>query len=565
MGRLDGKIILLSAAAQGIGRAAAIAFAKEGAKVIATDINESKLKELEKYPGIQIRVLDVTKKEQIENLAKELEKIDVLCNIAGFVHHGTILECEEEDWNFTMNLNVRSMYLMIKTFLPKMLKQKSGNIINMSSVASSIKGTVDTPSLQERIKARPNPEQALKDFLARQKTGRMATAEEVAHLFVYLASDEVTSKMVLEVSLLHLLSSAFMYRRFATMVKEDVDNGEDSEPSVCERNGMILMHEQSEGPTADAKGTDGNTQTEETALLNHCAQQPPEPTAGSSISGRTWRQIFACPPQGLLAQTVTNGMLLAGFLIRNTPFISDFVQINVRWSAALRNIALSIILTRAGLGLDPKASLAWKRSYFALGLSMFAVFGSIYFGFPGSGGLCTLVLAFIAGVGWSDEKRDVEKIVAVAWNIFQPFLFGLIGAEVSVTSLRPETVGLCVAILGIALVVRIITTFLMVSFAGFNFKEKVFVSLAWMPKATVQAAIGSLALDTARRHQDEQLEKYGMDVLTVAFLAILITAPIGALVIGLAGPRLLQKAQTNSKEDEEGAEAGEAAEACEPS
>ncbi|XP_029870790.1 3-hydroxybutyrate dehydrogenase type 2 isoform X3 [Aquila chrysaetos chrysaetos] len=190
MGRLDGKIILLSAAAQGIGRAAAIAFAKEGAKVIATDVNESKLQELEKYPGIQIRVLDVTKKEQIENLAKDIERIDVLCNVAGFVHHGTILECEEQDWNFTMNLNVRSMYLMIKTFLPKMLKQKSGNIINMSSVASSIKGTVDTPSLQERIQARPNPEQALKDFLARQKTGRMATTEEVAHLFVYLASDE---------------------------------------------------------------------------------------------------------------------------------------------------------------------------------------------------------------------------------------------------------------------------------------------------------------------------------------------------------------------------------------
>ncbi|XP_052631257.1 dehydrogenase/reductase SDR family member 6 isoform X2 [Harpia harpyja] len=190
MGRLDGKIILLSAAAQGIGRAAAIAFAKEGAKVIATDINESKLQELEKYPGIQIRVLDVTKKEQIDNLAKDIERIDVLCNVAGFVHHGTILECEEQDWNFTMNLNVRSMYLMIKTFLPKMLKQKSGNIINMSSVASSIKGTVDTPSLQERIQARPNPEQALKDFLARQKTGRMATTEEVAHLFVYLASDE---------------------------------------------------------------------------------------------------------------------------------------------------------------------------------------------------------------------------------------------------------------------------------------------------------------------------------------------------------------------------------------
>ncbi|XP_010215380.1 PREDICTED: 3-hydroxybutyrate dehydrogenase type 2 [Tinamus guttatus] len=236
MGRLHGKIILLSAAAQGIGRAAAIAFAKEGAQVIATDMDKSKLQELEKYPekrncvfiGIQTKVLDVTKKEQIENVAKEMERIDVLCNIAGFVHHGTILECEEQDWDFTMSLNVRSMYLMTKTFLPKMIKQKSGNIINMSSVASSIKGvvnrcvystskaavigltksvaadfieqgircncvcpgTVDTPSLQERIKARPNPEQALKDFLARQRTGRMATAEEVAHLFVYLASDE---------------------------------------------------------------------------------------------------------------------------------------------------------------------------------------------------------------------------------------------------------------------------------------------------------------------------------------------------------------------------------------
>ncbi|NWW39327.1 BDH2 dehydrogenase, partial [Panurus biarmicus] len=205
------------------------AFAKEGAKVIATDINESKLQELGQYQGIQVRVLDVTKKEQIENLAKEIEKIDVLCNIAGFVHHGTILECEEQDWDFTMNLNVRSiLHLSDISNLLQMLKQKSGNIINMSSVASSIKGvvnrcvystskaavigltkavaadfieqgircncicpgTVDTPSLQERIQARPNPEQALKDFLARQKTGRMATAEEVAHLFVYLASDE---------------------------------------------------------------------------------------------------------------------------------------------------------------------------------------------------------------------------------------------------------------------------------------------------------------------------------------------------------------------------------------
>lgn len=228
MGRLDGKVIVLTAAAQGIGRAAAIAFAREGAKVIATDINESKLQELEKYPGIQIRTLDVTKKKQIEEFANEIERLDVLFNVAGFVHHGTILDCEEKDWDFSMNLNVRSMYLMIKAFLPKMLEQKSGNIINMSSVASSIKGvvnrcvysttkaavigltksvaadfiqqgircncvcpgTVDTPSLQERIQARPNPEEALNSFLKRQKTGRFATAEEVALLCVYLASDE---------------------------------------------------------------------------------------------------------------------------------------------------------------------------------------------------------------------------------------------------------------------------------------------------------------------------------------------------------------------------------------
>ncbi|XP_028661045.1 dehydrogenase/reductase SDR family member 6 [Erpetoichthys calabaricus] len=228
MGRLDQKTILISAAAQGIGRAAAIAFAKEGAKVIATDINEEKLKELAQYPGIETRVLDVTDKNQIELLAKEFGNIDVLCNIAGFVHHGSILDCTENDWDFTMNVNVRSMYMMIRTFLPKMLERKSGNIINMSSVASSIKGvvnrcvystskaavigltksvaadfieqgircncicpgTVDTPSLRERIQAMPNPEQALNGFLARQRMNRFCTAEEVAHLCVFLASDE---------------------------------------------------------------------------------------------------------------------------------------------------------------------------------------------------------------------------------------------------------------------------------------------------------------------------------------------------------------------------------------
>ncbi|KAG7241244.1 hypothetical protein INR49_025762, partial [Caranx melampygus] len=211
------------------------AFAKEGAQVTATDINGEKLKELDGVPGIRTKVVDVTKKDQVEALAKEHGHVDVLFNVAGFVHHGSILNCEESDWDFTMDVNVRSMYLMCRAFLPKMLAKKSGNIINMASVASSIKGvvnrcvystskaavigltksiaadfieqgircncvcpgTVDTPSLRGRIQAQPDPEQAYKDFMARQKTGRMCTAEEVAHLCVYLASDELVSAAAL--------------------------------------------------------------------------------------------------------------------------------------------------------------------------------------------------------------------------------------------------------------------------------------------------------------------------------------------------------------------------------
>ncbi|XP_075927277.1 dehydrogenase/reductase SDR family member 6 isoform X1 [Petromyzon marinus] len=178
--------------------------------------------------GIEVGVLNVTSKDQIEALAAKIDKVDVLFNCAGFVHHGTILDCEDKDWDFTMNLNVKGMYYMIRAFLPKMLAQKSGSIINMASVASSIKGvanrcvystskaaiigltksvaadfltegircnavcpgTVDTPSLQERINAQPDPEKARQDFMARQKSGRLAKPEEVAHLCVYLASDE---------------------------------------------------------------------------------------------------------------------------------------------------------------------------------------------------------------------------------------------------------------------------------------------------------------------------------------------------------------------------------------
>uniref|UniRef100_A0A8D0CE86 Cation/H+ exchanger transmembrane domain-containing protein n=1 Tax=Salvator merianae TaxID=96440 RepID=A0A8D0CE86_SALMN len=524
------------------------------------------------------------------------------------------------------------------------------------------------------------------------------------------------------------------------MVEDLVAKNEDA---TCSAAVIRLRQVTQEANVLDSKAMDGSAQTEETALLNSCTQQPPEPLTESTIRGKM-RQICACPPQGMLARIITNvtaivlvwaivwsitgdeclpggnlfgimflffcaviggkimrliklpglppfppllGMLLVGFLLRNVPFISDIIHINVKWGAALRNIALSIILARAGLGLDPKALkklkavclrlslgpctseacaaavlshfllhlpwqwgfmlgfvlgavspavvvpsmlilqgggygvdkgiptllmaagsfddilaitgfntclgmafssgstldnvfrgvlevavgiaagglagiflryfpskdqnyLVWKRAFFVMGLSVFAVFGSMYFGFPGSGGLCTIVLAFVAGMTWSDEKSEVEAIIAVAWEIFQPFLFGLIGAEISIMSLEPEVVGLSVAMLGIALVIRIMVTFLLVCCAGFNIKEKVFISLAWIPKATVQAAIGSVALDTARSQESENpLEiKYGMNILTVAFLAILITAPTGALIIGLAGPRMLHKStDTNSE------------------
>ncbi|XP_010951907.1 sodium/hydrogen exchanger 9B2 isoform X1 [Camelus dromedarius] len=519
---------------------------------------------------------------------------------------------------------------------------------------------------------------------------------------------------------------------------------EDSEPSTGVNHTASMYQETQEETVKNPRSIDGNESTRGSNLLssNESMLQgtPTEPNNLPRL-----RQIFACPPHGLLDRVITNvtmvvllwavvwsitgseclpggnlfgiiilfycsifggklfgliklptlpplppllGMLLAGFLIRNIPVVSDNVQVQHQWSSALRSIALSVILVRAGLGLDSNAlkklkgvcvrlsmgpclveactsavlahflmglpwqwgfllgfvlgavspavvvpsmlllqeggygvekgvptllmaagsfddilaitgfntclgmafstgstvfnvlkgvleviigmaaglllgffiryfpsgdqdKLVWKRAFLILGLSVLAVFSSTYFGFPGSGGLCTLVMAFLAGKGWASQKADVEKIIAGAWYIFQPLLFGLIGAEVSITSLRPETVGLCVATLGIAVLIRILTTYLMVCFAGFNIKEKIFISFAWLPKATVQAAIGSVALDTARAHGDKQLEEYGMDVLTVAFLSILITAPIGSLLIGLLGPRLLQKAERHNKDEED--------------
>uniref|UniRef100_A0A3Q3WII0 Cation/H+ exchanger transmembrane domain-containing protein n=1 Tax=Mola mola TaxID=94237 RepID=A0A3Q3WII0_MOLML len=365
------------------------------------------------------------------------------------------------------------------------------------------------------------------------------------------------------------------------------------------------------------------------------------------------------------------GMLLAGLVLRNVPYVTEAVVIHTRWSAALRNIALSIILTRAGLGLDPQAlrrlkavcvrlavgpcvveacivavvshllldlpwvwgfilgfvlaavspaivvpsmlllqregygvqkgiptllmaagsfddilaitgfstclgiafskGLYWNRIFFwiiaglvlglflcclpsndqddlvlrrtfmLLGLSIFSVFFSHVIGFAGAGGLCTLVLAFLAALGWNKDKAPVAAMVGRSWDVFQPLLFGLIGAEITVANLNPSTVGFGLACVCIGLVIRVLVTFLLVHFGGFNLKEKLFIAVAWLPKATVQAAIGSKALDMAREEGDETLIKFGLNVLTLAVLAILTTAPIGALGIGLAGPRLLAR------------------------
>ncbi|KAI8520253.1 putative diacetyl reductase [(R)-acetoin forming] 2 [Branchiostoma belcheri] len=301
MGRLDGKVALCTASAQGIGLTTVLAFAKEGARVIATDVNISKLEqEVKDVPGIEAKMLNVADKDQVTALVDQLDRVDILFNCAGIVHNGTILDCEEADWDQTMNINLKSMYFLCRAVLPKlssqrsvhlkyflcravlpklssqrsvhlkyflcravlpkvsillkskycmelssqrlvhlkyflcravlpkMVAQGSGSIVNMSSSASNVKGvpmrfvysvskggvsgltkaiaadfvskgircncicpaTVETPSLQERINAFPDPVKARADFIARQKMGRVGKPEEIAALALYLASDE---------------------------------------------------------------------------------------------------------------------------------------------------------------------------------------------------------------------------------------------------------------------------------------------------------------------------------------------------------------------------------------
>jgi 2-keto-3-deoxy-L-fuconate dehydrogenase len=227
-GRLAGKVAFVTAAAQGMGRAAALAFAREGARVWGTDVNAAALADLEGKDGIRTRRLDVTDEAAIAKVAAEVGDIDVLFNCAGIVQDGTILDTSPHDWDLGFSVNVRSMYFTTRVFLPGMLKKGRGSIINMSSVASSVRGlprrfvygatkaavvgmtkaiaadyvrsgircnavcpgTVDTPSLQGRINAHADPVQARKDFVARQPMGRLGTVDDITGLLVFLASDE---------------------------------------------------------------------------------------------------------------------------------------------------------------------------------------------------------------------------------------------------------------------------------------------------------------------------------------------------------------------------------------
>ncbi len=230
-GRLAGKVAVITAAAQGIGRACALRFQAEGASVWATDVNAEALQQLAaEHPAIHTRILNVRDAEAVSALAAELGPVDILFNCAGYVHQGDIFVCSPQDWEFSFDLNVTSMYRTCRAFLPAMLEAGKGSILNMSSVASSIKGapnrfvygttkaavigltkaiaadvvakgvrcnaicpgTIETPSLHDRMAAQGDVEKARAAFLARQPMGRLGKAEEIAELALYLASDEAS-------------------------------------------------------------------------------------------------------------------------------------------------------------------------------------------------------------------------------------------------------------------------------------------------------------------------------------------------------------------------------------
>jgi 2-dehydro-3-deoxy-L-fuconate 4-dehydrogenase len=226
--RLAGKRALITAAGAGMGHAAALAFAREGARVVATDVNADSLQSLAGNPSIASALLDVTNEKAVGEFVHATGAVDILFNCAGWVHQGSLLDCRVEDWDKSFNVNVRGMFLITKAMLPKMIANGGGVILNMASVLGTEKaapnrlayaaskaavagftralaidhvkqgirvncvcpGTVDTPSLGDRINAFADPAQARKDFIARQPMGRLATAEEIADTFVYLVSDE---------------------------------------------------------------------------------------------------------------------------------------------------------------------------------------------------------------------------------------------------------------------------------------------------------------------------------------------------------------------------------------